>query len=308
MSRTEFRNLLLGLAFMSPWLIGFLAFTLYPAVTTLYYSFTDFKILKPPHWIGLSNYNQLLADALFWKSLGNTIYLTAVAVPLTGVVALGIALLLNTKGIWGIGLFRTIFYLPVVIPAVAASILWIWLLNPQHGLVNQLLLEFGIRGPGWFYDADWAKTGIITLMVWAAGDVVIIYLGALQAVPRSLYEAAEVDGAGPLVRLRHITLPMISPAILFNLITGCISAFQYFSQAYVISMGVSGGGGASNGAVGGTQNSLLFYGLYLYNSAFRYFHMGYASALAWMLLVVILLATFVLMRLSRSRVYYEGEE
>ncbi len=219
-------------------------------------------------------------------------------------VALGIALLLNTKGLRGIGIFRTIFFLPVIIPAVAASILWIWLLNPPNGLVNQVLLAFGIHGPAWFYDPAWAKNGIVLLTVWAAGDVVIIYLGALQAVPRTLYEAAEIDGAGPWLRLRHVTIPMISPAILFNLITQGIAAFQSFTQAYVVSQGI----GANGAAIGGTQNSLLFYGLNLYNNAFRYFRMGYASALAWFLLVLILLATVILLRLSRSRVYYEGEE
>jgi multiple sugar transport system permease protein len=302
-SRTDFRNLLLGLAFISPWLIGFFALTLYPALASLYYSFTDLKILQPPHWVGLDNYAQLSRDPLFWKSLGNTLYLTLIGVPLSVVVALGIALLLNTKNLVGIGIFRTIFFLPVIIPAVAASILWIWVLNPQHGLVNVALGAIGIRGPGWFYDPAWAKPGIIMLIVWAAGDLVIIYLGALQGVPRALYEAAEVDGAGAWVRLRHVTIPMISPAILFNLVTGGITVFQFFTQAFVISAGI----GATGAAVGGTQNSLLFYGLNLYNNAFRYFHMGYASALAWFLLVVILLATFALLRLSRNRVYYEGE-
>ena len=304
-SRTDRRNLLLGLAFISPWLIGFFALTLYPALASLYYSFTDFKILKAPNWVGFANYTHLLSDPLFWKSLWNTVYLTAIGVPLTVVVALGVAILLNTKGILGIGIFRTIFYLPVVIPAVAASILWIWLLNPPNGLVNQVLALAGIRGPGWFFDPAWAKNGIILLTVWAAGDVVIIYLGALQGVSRSLYEAAEIDGAGPLRRLWDVTIPMISPAILFNLITGAIAAFQQFTQGFVVSSGITGGAGG--GLVGGTQNSLLFYGLYLYSNAFRYFQMGYASALAWVLLVIIMLATFLLLRVSRNRVYYEGE-
>jgi len=293
-----------GLLFISPWIVGFLAFNLYPALASLYYSFTDFKILQTPRWVGLDNYSELFGDALFWKSLGNTLYLTVIGVPLAVMVALGIALLLNTKGIRGIGIFRTIFYLPVVIPAVAAAILWIFLLNPANGLVNQFLGAFGIDGPGWFFDPGWAKNGIILLTIWAAGDVVIIYLGALQGVSRALYEAAEVDGAGPWVRLRHVTIPMISPAILFNLITGAIAAFQYFTQAFVISNGV--GHGASDGAIGGVQNSLLFYGLNLYNFGFRYFQMGYASALAWFLLIAILLATIVLLRVSRNRVYYES--
>jgi multiple sugar transport system permease protein len=302
-SRTDRRNLVVGLAFISPWLIGFLFLTLYPTLASLYYSFTDFKILQAPRWVGFANYVQMFNDQLFWKSLYNTFYLTLIGTPLSVVVALGIAMLLNIKGIWGLGTFRTIFFLPVIFPAVAASILWLWLLNPPHGLVNQLLGMIGIHGPGWFYDAAWAKNGIILITIWAAGDVIIIYLGALQGVPRSLYEAAEVDGANAWVRFRHVTIPMISPAILFNLITQGIAAFQSFDKAYVVSQGI----GINGAAVGGTQNSLLFYGLNLYNAAFRYFHMGYASALAWVLLVIILLATFALLRISRNRVYYEGE-
>jgi multiple sugar transport system permease protein len=305
LTRTERRDLRTGLLFISPWLLGFLAFSLYPAVASLYYSFTDFKILQIPRWIGLNNYVALINDPLFWKSLSNTLYLTLVGVPLAVIVALCIALLLNRKGIRGIGIFRTIFYLPVVIPGVAAAILWIFLLNPSNGLVNQFLRVFGIDGPGWFFDPAWSKNGIILLTIWAAGDVVIIYLGALQGVSRALYEAAEVDGAGAWVKLRHVTIPMISPAILFNLITGAIGAFQYFTQAFVISGGIARG---NDGSIGGIQNALLFYGLNLYNYGFRYFQMGYASALAWFLLVTILVATVLLLRVSRNRVYYESAQ
>lgn len=305
LSHTERANLRTGLLFISPWLVGFLAFSLYPALASLYYSFTDFRIFQSPEWIGLGNYTKLLADPLFWKSLANTLYLTILGVPLAVVIALAIAVLLNMKGVRGIGILRTIFYLPVVIPAVAAAILWIFMLNPVNGLVGQALDGIGITGPGWFYDPNWAKNGVILLTIWSAGDVVIIYLGALQGVSRALYEAAEVDGAGAWVKLRHVTIPMISPAILFNLITGAIGAFQYFTQAYVISIGI--GRSANDAAIGGIQNSLLFYGLNLYNYAFRYFQMGYASALAWFLLVTILLATVALLRVSRNRVYYESE-
>ena len=305
LTQVERRNLRTGLLFISPWLVGFLAFNLYPALASLYYSFTNFKILQEPRWTGLDNYTKLINDPLFWKSLTNTLYLTVVGVPLAVVVALGIALLLNRKGIRGIGIFRTIFYLPVVIPGVAAAILWIFLLSPINGLLNQSLKAVGIAGPGWFYDPAWAKNGIILMTIWAAGDVVIIYLGALQGVSRALYEAAEVDGAGAWVKLRHVTIPMISPAILFNLITGAIAAFQSFTQAFVISAGVGRG---NDGSIGGVQNSLLFYGLNLYNNGFRYFQMGYASALAWILLIMILIATLVLLRASRNRVYYESAQ
>jgi multiple sugar transport system permease protein len=303
LTRAERRGLRTGLLFISPWLVGFLGFTLYPALASLYYSFTNFKILQEPKWIGLGNYSALINDPLFWKSLTNTLYLTVIGVPLAVIVALGIALLLNRKGVRGIGIFRTIFYLPVVIPGVAAALLFLFLLNPTFGLVNDFIGIFGIKGPGWFYDPEWAKNGIILLTIWAAGDVVIIYLGALQGVSRALYEAAEVDGAGAWVKLRHVTIPMISPAILFNLITGAIAAFQSFVQAFVVSAGVGRG---NDGSIGGVQNSLLFYGLNLYNNGFRYFQMGYASALAWILLIIILIATLLLLRASRNRVYYES--
>jgi multiple sugar transport system permease protein len=305
LTRTERKNLRTGLLFISPWLVGFATFTLYPSLASLYYSFTNLKILQTPQWIGLANYVQLTKDPLFWKSLGNTLYLTLVGVPCSVLVALSIALLLNRKEIRGIGVFRTIFYLPFVVPAVAGAVLFIFLLNPSIGLINQILALAGIDGPGWFFDPAWAKNGIVLLMIWSAGDIIIIYLGALQGVPRALYEAAEVDGAGPWVKLRHVTIPMISPAILFNLITGAINAFQYFTQAYVIGNGVTRA--ANDASIGGVQNSLLMYGLHLYNNGFRYFNMGYASALAWLLLITTLLATVVLLRVSRSRVYYEGE-
>src|SRR5207253_2470689 len=212
LTRAERRGLRTGLLFIAPWLIGFLGFTLYPALASLYYSFTNFKILQDPKWIGLGNYTKLINDPLFWKSLTNTLYLTVIGVPLAVIVALGIALLFNTKGVRGIGVFRTIFYLPVVILGVAA-------------------------------------------------------------------------------------------ALLFNLITGAIAAFQSFVQAFVVGAGVGRG---NDGSIGGVQNSLLFYGLNLYNNGFRYFQMGYASALAWILLIIILIATLLLLRASRNRVYYES--
>jgi multiple sugar transport system permease protein len=304
LTRAERKGLRTGLLFISPWLVGFVCFNLYPALASLYYSFTDFKILQAPRWIGLDNYAALVKDPVFWKSLGNTAYMTLFGVPIAVVVALGIALLLNTRGVRGLGIFRTIFYLPVVIPAVAGALLWIFLLNPSIGLLNQGLGLVGVDGPGWFFDPAWAKNGLILLAVWSAGDIVIIYLSALQGVSRTLYEAAEVDGAGAWVKLRHVTIPMISPAILFNLITGAIAAFQSFTQAFVIGNGVARS--TNDASIGGVQNSMLLYGLNLYNVAFRYFRMGYGSALAWFLLVAILLATLVLLRVSRNRVYYES--
>lgn len=293
-----------GLVFVAPWLVGFVLFYLYPALASLYYSFTDFKILEAPRWVGPDNYAKLVADPLFWKALGNTLYLVVLGLPLSILSALAIALLLNVKGIRGISVFRTIFYLPVVVPTVAVAILWIWLLNPQYGLVNEILGFFGLPQPKWFFDPTWTKPGIILMTVWGVGDVVVIYLGALQGVPRDLYDAADVDGAGRFGKIRHVTIPMISPAILFNIITGAIAIFQYFTQAYVISEGTTSRG---SGAIGGIQNSLLFYGLHLYNNAFRYFRLGYASALAWILLLIILSFTVMMLWVSRRRVYYASE-
>jgi multiple sugar transport system permease protein len=298
------RNLVAGILFISPWVLGFVAFYLYPALASLYYSFTDFKILEAPRWVGLDNYARMGSDPLFWKSLGNTLYLAVIGLPLSVLSALAIALLLNVKGIRGISIFRTVFYLPVVVPTVAVAILWIWLLNPQYGLVNQALGFVGLPQPKWFFDADWTKPGIILMTVWGVGDVVVIYLGALQGVSRDLYDAADADGAGRFDKIRHVTIPMISPAILFNMITGAIAIFQYFTQAYVISEGTTSRG---SGAIGGLQNSLLFYGLHLYNNAFRYFRLGYASALAWILLLVILCFTVLMLWASRRRVYYASD-
>jgi multiple sugar transport system permease protein len=302
-TRRTRRNLITGLLFISPWLVGFLAFYLYPALASLYYSFTDLRILASPNWVGLDNYQRMVGDPLFWKALTNTLYLALIGLPLSVLAALGIALLLNIRHIVGIGVFRTIFYLPVVLPTVAVAMLWIWLLNPDYGLMNQALGFVGINGPKWFFDPDWTKPGIVLTMIWGVGDVVIIYLGALQGVSRDLYESAEVDGAGRWTKIRRITIPMISPAILFNLITGAIGTFQYFTQAYVISEGTTSKG---SGPVGGIGNSLLFYGLNLYNNAFRYFRLGYASALAWVLLLIILGFTVAMLWVSRRRVYYES--
>jgi len=290
--------------YLVPSLVLFLAIIVVPLLMNVATSFTRWSGVGAPTWIGLDNYTKLVNDPIFWKSLTNTLYITVVGVPLAVVVALGIALLLNRRGIRGIGIFRTIFYLPVVVPTVASAVLWIWLLNPQYGLVNQVLGAVGIDGPKWFFDPDWTKPGIVLMTVWGVGDVVIIYLGALQGVPRDLYEAADVDGAGRWAKVRNVTIPLISPAILFNLITGAIGIFQYFTQAYVISEGTTSRG---SGAVGGIQNSLLFYGLNLYNNAFRYFRLGYASALAWILLLIILAFTVLMLWASRRRVYYAGE-
>jgi len=287
---------LLGLAFAAPWIVHFLIFIAYPIGLSLYYSFCDYDTLSPPHWIGGENYRLLFTqDPLFWRSLGNTFYMVLFGLPLSMAVSLGLAFLLNQK-LRGMSFYRTVFYLPSIVPVVATSILWLWLLNPEIGLVNAGLAKMGIRGPGWMIAPAWAKPALILMGLWGAGGGMIIYLAGLQDVPQSLYEAAALDGAGPWARLRHVTLPMLSPILLFQLIMGLIGFFQYFTQVYVM----------TNGA-GGPQDATLLYALRLFRSAFIDFNMGYASAMAWVLFGLTLACALVVFRTSARWVYYAGE-
>ncbi|NPV80866.1 MAG: sugar ABC transporter permease [Firmicutes bacterium] len=268
-------------------------FTLYPFAASIYYSLTDYSVLNAPEFVGVGNYVTLFSkDPLFWKSLYNTLYYAVISLPLQILVALGLATLLNQR-VRGLAVFRTIFYLPSIVPIVGASIVWMWLLNPQYGIINGILYALGINGPGWITDPVWSKPSLIIMSLWGVGGSMIIYLAALQDVPVQLYEASELDGASPLHKFRHVTLPMISPAIFFQLVMGLIGALQYFTQAYVMTQG-------------GPADSTLFYSLYLYNNAFRYFKMGYASAMAWILFIIILVLTLLVFRTSRSWVYYAG--
>ena len=292
-SRRARHNRIVGYLFISPWLIGFLVFALYPFLASLFYSLTSYDILTPPRWVGLSNYGLMLKDGLFWRSLGNTLYFTVFAVPLTTVMAIAIAMLLNMK-VRGLAIYRTIFYLPSVVPLVASSILWIWLFNPSFGLLDSFLRMVGLPAPGWLYDEAWVKPALIIMSLWSVGSAIVIYLAGLQGVPQELYEAAGLEGANAWQRTWHVTLPMISPVILFNVVLGLIGSFQYFTQAYVMTQG-------------GPNNASLFYALYLYQQAFSYLHLGYASAMAWLLFVLILLATFSVFKTSAKWVYYGGE-
>lgn len=286
----------LGLAFASPWLIGFLAFIAYPAAASFYYSLTEFNLFKAPVWIGLENYRRLLFDdPQFRLALGNTVYLTLVGVPAQLVFAFLTALLLNLP-IRGQAIARTVFVLPSVMPAVAAGLLWLWLLNPQIGPVNYVIDEIlGLRSPNWFGDPAWAKPSIILMTLWGVGSTTIIYLAGLQNVPRELYEAAAIDGASMASKLWNITVPMLSPVTLFNLITGVIWSLQFFTLPYII----------SGGATGEPQGSLLFYSTYLYANAFSYLKMGYASALAWILFLITVVVSLALLRGSRRWTHYE---
>lgn len=297
MRRMERRNLLNGLLFASPWIVGFLGFTLYPLVMSIYYSFTAFNVVQPPVWIGLANYRELFfEDALFWKSLYNTLYFTVISVPLSLLASLGIAVLLNQK-VPGMSVFRTIFFLPSIVPIVASSVLWLWVLNPEGGLINSLLHQFfGIDGPGWIADERWSKPSLILMSLWGIGGAIVIFLAGLADVPQTLYEVAELDGAGPWAKFRNVTLPMLTPTILFNLVMGLIFSFQYFTQVYVMT-----------GGKGTPVDSTMFYALYLYRNSFYYLRMGYASAMAWMLFVVILAATVGVLISSKRWVYYSGE-
>lgn len=288
------RRLWVGLLFISPWVLGFLVFTLFPFLATLYYSFTSYNIVSAPKWIGLGNYTHLFHDHLFWLSLWNTGFYTVLEVPLSTVVAILLAMLLNKK-VRGLSLYRTAFYLPTVVPIVAGSIVWLWLFNPSFGIVNEALSTLHITGPGWMFSVAWAKPSFVLLGIWAVGAPMVIYLAALQGVPAEMYEVAALEGAGPWQRTWHVTLPMISPAIVFNSILGLVAALQYFTQAYVMTQG-------------GPDNATLFYSLYLYDQAFSYLHLGYASAMAWLLFIVVVIITIVFFWLSNKWVYYAGND
>jgi multiple sugar transport system permease protein len=296
MTAASRRNLRNGLLFAAPWLIHLVWLIAYPIGASLYYSFCAYDSLRPPRWVGVENYRTLLTDdPLFWTSLWNTLYMVAVGLPLGLVASLAIALLMNQK-LKGMAFYRTVYYLPSITPVVASSLLWMWLLNPEMGLVNTLLAKVGVPGPGWLASPDWSKAGLVLMGLWGTGGSMVIYLAGLQDVPAQLYEAASLDGAGKWAQFRNVTLPMLSPVILFNLIMGLIGAFQYFTQAYVVSRGL-----------GGPQDSTLFYAFHLFNSAFLDFRMGYACAMAWILFLITLGCALVVFRSSARWVYYGGE-
>lgn len=301
LSTAQRRGLRTGLLFISPWIIGFLIFTLYPMVASLYYSFTNFTIKNVPNWIGFANYAELFQDDLFWTSLLNTLYMVAIGVPLTLFCSFICAVLLNLN-VRGQAIYRVIYFLPSIVPTVASTLLWLWILNPGGGILNTILGSVGILGPNWFRDPYWAKPALILLMLWGMGSTIVIYLSGLQDVPKSLLEAAEIDGATWFQRLWSITIPMVSPITLFNLIIGVISTFQYFAQAYVFGTAVS----TQTTVLGAPLNSTLFYSIYLYQNGFVYLRMGYASAMAWILFIVIMVCTLLLLRTSDRWTYYAG--
>jgi len=299
------RGLVLGL--MSPWIVGFTVFFLYPLVTSAYLSLTHYDLLSPPRWVGLANYRFMFEnDQLVWPAIKNTLWLMVVYVPAQVLFAFGIALML-TRARRGVGFFRTVFYLPALVPTVAGTLGFVYLLNPATGPVDIALGHLGISGPLWFHSPRWSKPSLTLLGLWGIGNMMIIFLAALIDVPKHLYESASLDGAGPFQRLRWVTVPSISPVILFALVIGVIDSLQYFTQAYVaasIAVGQSASQSAEN--LGYPENSTLFYPVLLYQQGFRYFNMGYASAMAMVLLVVALVVTLLILRSSRLWVFYQG--
>lgn len=288
--------------FISPWVIGFLVFTLYPMAMSLLYSFSEFTFHRPLEWVGLKNYLALFQDKYFWISLGNTGYMVAIGVPLILAFSFLCAVILNIK-VPGQSIYRLIYYIPSIVPTIASTLLWIWVLNPQAGLLNTFLGYFGIDGPNWLKDPVWSKPALLLLALWGTGNVMIIYLSGLQDVPVSFLEAAELDGANWWQRMWNVTLPMVSPITLYNLITSVIVMFQYFAQAYVFAR-ISAANYTGASTVGAPLNSTLFYSVYLYQNGFQFLKMGYASAMAWILFVVILICTIVLLRVSSRFTYY----
>jgi multiple sugar transport system permease protein len=293
MSALARREAIDGFLFISPWLIGFVLFTAGPMIASFGLIFVDWDLLSDPKWGGLTNLQRLTTDRLVGVSLYNTAYYTLFSVPLRLALALAIAILLNAQ-VRGLAFWRTAFYLPAVVPAVANIILWMWMFSPTMGLFNMVLTTFGLPRLNWVWDPSLSKPSLILMSTWTIGNVVIIFLAGLQSVPRSLYEAAQIDGGGGWAQFRHVTLPLISPVVMFNLVMGIIFSFQVFTNAFLMTQG-------------GPANTTLFTVLYLYQVAFEQFKVGYASAIAWVLFTVILVFTLVQWKLADYWVYYEGK-
>lgn len=287
-----------GYTFISPWFIGFFIFTAGPMVASLALSFTEYDVLRPAEYVGLDNYRQLIEDPRLRLSLFNSFYYAALYVPLATIVALGLAQLLAGVGGKMANFFRTAFYVPSITPAVAVGTLWLWILNPHIGLLNRMLRFLNLGSPGWTTDPAWIKPGIVLMSLWSLGGTVIIYYAALMNVPKPLYEAARIDGASAWQQFRYVTVPMISGAIFFTLIVNTIAALQIFTEVYTMYFGQMQSGTAGSAA--------LFYVIYLFRQAFEFLNMGYASAMAWLLFVIILILTAIQLRLSDRWVYYEG--
>lgn len=285
------RRTVTGYLFIMPFILGFLLWFLAPALTAIWLTFTDWNLIRAPRYVGLDNIRALGGDPLFWQALKVTTVFTVISVPVSLVASFLLALLMNTK-VRGVGLFRTIYYLPSIVPAVANAVLWAWIFNTDFGLANVLLRALGLPKIQWLQNPSWALPAIIIISLWGLGASMVIYLAGLQGVPRVFYEAAEIDGAGRWAQLWNITLPLLSPVIFFNLIIGIIGTFQIFTAGYLITDG-------------GPQNATLFYVLYLYRNGFEYLKMGYAATLGWVLFAIIMLLTLFVFKYVGGMVHYE---
>jgi len=295
-SRKRKKDAMWGLLFVSPFIIGFVVFMLGPMLFSFYGSFTNYNLTSQMDFIGFDNFVRMFTqDELFWTSLYNTAYYVVFNVPLTAVGSILLAVLLNRR-IRGISIFRTIFYLPAVLSGVAVYVLWMQLLSPSSGLVNSLLALIGIEGPAWLFDPNWTKPALILMRLWSVGGSMLLYLATLQNVPKQLYESAEIDGANAFQRFKNITLPMITPIIFYDIVTSTIGAFQIFQEAYVM----------TESGTAGPANSLLFYNFHMWNQAFVAFDMGYAMAMSMVLFIIVLLLTFINLKLAPRWVHYGG--
>jgi len=294
MTRVQKHNLRWGLVFCSPAILGLLVFTAYPVLRSFQQSFTSSTMMTDGRFLGLSNYRDLVNDDNFWRSLGNTVYILAFSVPLGIIVAMCLALLLNLN-VKGRSFYRVIFFLPSIVPLVASAVVWSYVFNPQYGILNSLLATVGIQGPAWLADPLWAKPALIIVSVWGVGGLMVILLAGVQDVPAQLYEQAKIDGAGAFSRFKNVTLPFMSPHLLFALVVGLIAGFQYFTEVFVFTSGA-----------GSPAGSTLVAGLYLYQNAFSFFKIGYASAMAWVLFVLASVSAIIVFRTVGRRVYYGG--
>jgi multiple sugar transport system permease protein len=290
-SRRDF----VGWLWVSPWIVGFAAFMLAPIAMSLYYSFTDYPLLEPPLGVGLANYTRMFTDGVFALAVRNTLVYTVVAVPACTVVALALAALLDTR-VRAKGVFQAAVFVPTLVPLAASAMIWMWMFNGEFGLINRLLAGIGLPGPNWLADGRWVMPALIIVSLWGVGQAVVVYIAALQDVPRPLYEAGSIDGMNALRRFWHITLPMLSPVILFNVITLTIGSLQMFAVPYVL----------TKADPGGPTRAMYFYTMYLYDNGFVFGQMGYASAMAWVQLLVILALTGLTFGLSRRLVHYRG--
>ncbi len=292
------RQVAAALPFLTPWLIGLLGLIVIPVALVVYWSFTDFSLLQAPHWVGAQNYQNLVTDPTFWTSVGNTLYITLIGVPAGVVIGLGTALLLN-RDVFARDWHRAAIFLPAIVPPVAGAIIWIWILNPDYGLLNAVLSVFHVPPLGWLGDPSWAKLAELLIVLWGSiGQIMIVFLAGLKEVPEQLYEAASIDGASAWDRFRHITLPMLGPVLFYNVVVGVIFYLQFFEQAFVI----------TSKDLGAPVNSTLYYTIYLYENAFDFLKMGYAAAMAWVLFLTTLAVTVLFFAFQRRLVFYAGED